>query len=53
MTYLFVKDGLKMTNYRSFPRHRKNGIVIKFDDYRYSWSENNPPQRKYLLQYLS
>ena len=39
-----------MTNYERFPKHRKNGIVIKFGDYSYSWSENNPSQRKYLLE---
>ena len=39
-----------MTNYGSFPKHRKNGIVIKFGDSRYSWSENNQYQRKYLLE---
>ena len=30
-----------MTNYENFPKHRKNGIVIKFKEYQYSWSENN------------
>lgn len=39
-----------MTNYNYFPKHRKNGIVIKFDECSYSWSENNPSQRKYLLE---
>ena len=39
-----------MTNYHSFPKHRKNGIVMKFSEGRYSWSENNPSQRKYLLE---
>lgn len=39
-----------MTNYDNFPKHRKNGIVIKFGEYSYNWSENNPNQRKYLLE---
>ena len=39
-----------MTNYGSFPKHRKNGIVVKFDDHSYSWSENNASQRKYLFE---
>ena len=45
-----VKDGQRMTNYGSFPKHRKNGIVIKFKEYQFSWSENNARQRKYLLE---
>ena len=39
-----------MTNYENFPKHRKNGMVIKFKEYQYSWSGNNPRQRKYLLE---
>lgn len=39
-----------MTNYEYFPKHRKYGIVIKFSDTCYSWSENNKYQRKYLLE---
>lgn len=39
-----------MTNYENFPKHRNNGIVIKFKEYQYSWSENNAHQRKYLLE---
>lgn len=39
-----------MTNYVTFPKHRKNGIVIKFSENGYSWSENNQRQRKYLLE---
>ena len=39
-----------MTNYTSFPKHRKNGIVMKFNEWTYSWSENNSRQRKYLLE---
>lgn len=39
-----------MTNYENFPKHRKNGIVIKFKECQYSWSENNARQRKYLLE---
>ena len=39
-----------MTNYHYFPKHRRYGIVIKFSDNSYSWSENNPSQRKYLAE---
>ena len=39
-----------MTNYENFPKHRNNGIVIKFKEYQFSWSENNARQRKYLLE---
>lgn len=39
-----------MTNYSYFPKHRRYGIVIKFADDRYSWSENNPAQRRYLAE---
>ena len=39
-----------MTNYTTFPKWRKNGIVIKFDDCRFSWCENTKSQRKYLLE---
>lgn len=39
-----------MTNYNSFPKHRKNGIVIKFDEFHYSWSDNTSEQRRYLLE---
>ena len=38
-----------MTNYISFPKWRDHGIVIKFSDYQYSWSNNTAIQRKYLL----
>ena len=38
-----------MTNCSNFPKRRKNGISMKFGEYRYSWCENNPSQRKYLL----
>jgi hypothetical protein len=38
-----------MTNYTSFPKWRKNGIVIKFNERQYSWSVNSQAQRKYLL----
>lgn len=39
-----------MTNYDCFPKHRKYGIVIKFNENQYSWSENSAAQRKYLLE---
>ena len=39
-----------MTNYQNFPKHRQNGIVITFNEYQYSWCENNPRKRKYLLE---
>ena len=39
-----------MTNYSSFPKHRRYGIVIKFNDSSYSWCENKPAQRKYLAE---
>ena len=39
-----------MTNCSNFPKWRKNGISMKFGEYRYSWCENNPSQRKYLLE---
>lgn len=39
-----------MTNCSSFPKYRNNGICMKFGEYRYSWCENNPSQRKYLLE---
>ena len=37
-----------MTNYRTFPTWRKYGIVIKFNDDKFSWCENTPANRKYL-----
>ena len=39
-----------MTNCSNFPKWRKNGISMKFGEYQYSWCENNPSQRKYLLE---
>ena len=39
-----------MTNCGNFPKWRKNGISMKFGEYQYSWCENNPSQRKYLLE---
>ena len=40
-----------MTNYDRYPSWRDYyGIIIEFDENHYSWSENNPPQRKYLLE---
>jgi hypothetical protein len=39
-----------MTNYTTFPTWRKNGIVIKYSDRQYSWSNNTKSQRKYLLE---
>jgi|688.fasta_scaffold532060_2 ssDNA-binding Zn-finger/Zn-ribbon topoisomerase 1 len=37
-----------MTNYQKFPIWRKYGIVIKFNDGKFSWCENTPANRKYL-----
>jgi hypothetical protein len=37
-----------MTNYSKFPSWRKNGIVIKFDDHKFSWCDNTLANRKYL-----
>jgi ssDNA-binding Zn-finger/Zn-ribbon topoisomerase 1 len=37
-----------MTNYQKFPNWRKYGIVIKFNDGKFSWCENTPANRKYL-----
>ena len=39
-----------MTNYTTFPNWRKYGIVIKYSDHQYSWSDNSEAQRKYLLE---
>lgn len=40
-----------MTNYSCYPKWRDYyGIIIEFDDYHYSWSENSPAQRRYLLE---
>jgi hypothetical protein len=40
-----------MTNYDKYPAWRDYyGIIIKFSDNRYSWSENNKAQRQYLLE---
>jgi hypothetical protein len=40
-----------MTNYSQYPSWRDYyGIIIKFSDHQYSWSENNKAQRKYLLE---
>lgn len=41
-----------MTNYTKMtPDYRKyNGFTIKFNDYQYSWSEDNENQRKYLRE---
>lgn len=40
-----------MTNYDRYPSWRDYyGIIIEFDEYHYSWSENSPTQRKYLLE---
>ena len=40
-----------MTNYETYPKWRDaSGIIIEFSENRYSWSENNSAQRKYLLE---
>lgn len=40
-----------MTNYGRYPSWRDYyGIIIEFDQNTYSWTENNPAQRKYLLE---
>jgi len=39
-----------MTNYTRFPSWRKYGIVMKFNDDRYSWCDNNQANRKYLIE---
>ena len=40
-----------MTNYSCYPKWRDYyGIIIEFDDYHYSWSENSKAQRRYLLE---
>lgn len=39
-----------MTNYTRFPSWRKYGIVMKFDEHRYSWCENNKANRKHLIE---
>lgn len=39
-----------MTNYSCFPKWRKYGIVMKFTDSQYSWCENTPANRKYLIE---
>lgn len=40
-----------MTNYSCYPKWRDYyGIIIEFNENEYSWSENNPAQRKYLLE---
>lgn len=40
-----------MTNCTCYPKWRDYyGIIIEFDEYRYSWSEDTPVQRKYLLE---
>ncbi len=39
-----------MTNYTRFPSWRRYGIVIKYNESNYSWSDNTPTQRKYLLE---
>lgn len=40
-----------MTNYDKYPSWRDYyGIIIEFNENRYSWSENIPAQRKYLLE---
>jgi len=39
-----------MTNYSSFPKWRKYGIVMKFNENQYSWCENNKTNRKYLIE---
>lgn len=39
-----------MTNYSRFPAWRKYGIVMKFNDHKYSWCENSKPNRKYLIE---
>ena len=37
-----------MTNYTCYPKWRDYyEIIVEFDEYRYSWSENTPAQRKY------
>lgn len=40
-----------MTNYSCYPKWRDYyGIIIEFNENQYSWSENSPAQRKYLLE---
>jgi hypothetical protein len=39
-----------MTNYSNFPKWRKYGIVMKFNDHQYSWCENSKANRKYLIE---
>ena len=39
-----------MTNYNNFPSWRKYGIVMKFNDYQYSWCDNSKANRKYLIE---
>ena len=39
-----------MTNYTRFPSWRKYGIVMKFNEYQYSWCDNNQANRKYLIE---
>ena len=39
-----------MTNYNNFPKLRKYGIVMKFNEHRFSWCENNKANRKYLIE---
>lgn len=40
-----------MTTYSTYPKWRDYyGIIIEFNETCYSWSENTPAQRKYLLE---
>ena len=39
-----------MTNYSTFPRWRKYGIVMKFNDRQFSWCDNTKANRKYLIE---
>ena len=40
-----------MANYSTYPKLRDYyGIIIEFNETSYSWSENTPAKRKYLLE---